>query len=144
MKKKKKSEATPRPQKVKKEKKPKKERKPLSPDAAVHQLLPIVFVALAALFGVCIYTRGDMGIVGNAVSALFRGLFGGGAYLPLPQRKAARYPPLLPRFDKRGYRRRRACRPFRRNRLPSQCSFGCARAGCGGIFTLLPSLPLPR
>ena len=68
-------------EKPKRAKKEKKERKPLSPDALVHQLLPIVFVALAALLGVCIYTKGDMGIAGNLVSAASRGLFGCGAYL---------------------------------------------------------------
>ncbi len=59
-----------------------KERKPLSPDSLVHQILPIVLTALAALLGVCIYAPAvDMGILDKIVSWICFGLFGGGAYL---------------------------------------------------------------
>ena len=68
-------------EKKKKEKKEKKPRTPPSPDAVIHQILPIVFVALAALLGVCIYTAMDVGALGAFLSSLFGGLFGKGAYV---------------------------------------------------------------
>ena len=45
------------PQRKRKEK---KEKRPLNPDAPLHQIMPILLTALAALFGVCIYTQIEM------------------------------------------------------------------------------------
>ncbi len=67
--------------KPKREKKQRKKRKPLSPDCALHQAMPIVMTALAALFGICIYTQIEMGVFGSFVSGVCFGLFGGGAFL---------------------------------------------------------------
>ncbi len=69
-------------QKREKKKKEKKERvrRPLNPDAPLHQVMPILLTALAALFGVCIYTQIEMGLFGSFVSGFCFGILGGGAY----------------------------------------------------------------
>lgn len=53
----------------------------LSPNAPLHQVMPIVLMALAALFGVCIYTNIEMGLFRTIVANIWFGLLGGGAYL---------------------------------------------------------------
>ena len=60
--------------------KPKKERKKLSPDAAIHQAMPIVMLLLCAFLGICLYSSISMGLLGGAVRNVFFGLFGCGAY----------------------------------------------------------------
>ena len=56
----------------------KKKRKKTShaPDSLFHQLMPIVMATLAALLGICLYTRIEMGFLGGLVSELLFGLFG--------------------------------------------------------------------
>ena len=61
--------------------KEKKVRK-ISPDSTLHQVMPILLVALAALLGICVYTQVDMGLFRTFVASVFFGLLGaGGAYL---------------------------------------------------------------
>ena len=68
-----------RKEKVKKEKKVRVRRR-LSPDAALHQVMPIALTALAALFGICIYTQIEMGLFRTVVADVCFGILGGGAY----------------------------------------------------------------
>ncbi|MBE6656389.1 MAG: DNA translocase FtsK [Ruminococcaceae bacterium] len=67
----------------KSENKGKKEkvRRRLSPDAPLHQVMPILLTALAALFGVCIYTQIEMGLLRSFVANVCFGMLGGGAYV---------------------------------------------------------------
>ncbi|MBQ9736125.1 MAG: DNA translocase FtsK [Clostridia bacterium] len=50
------------------------------PSAPIHQVMPIVMTALAAFFGVCLYTGAEMGVLGGGVAAACFGCFGLGAY----------------------------------------------------------------
>lgn len=73
---------TSRPKKnTDRNKREKREKRKMSPDSPLHQIMPILFLALAALFGICIYTNIDMGLFRTLVANLLFGLLGGGAYL---------------------------------------------------------------
>lgn len=60
------------------------ERKKASPDSLFHQVMPIVLVALCAFFGICIYTKISMGVVGTAIQSVSLGLLGCGAFFLPP------------------------------------------------------------
>ncbi len=62
----------------------KRERKKASPDSLFHQVMPIVLVALCAFFGICIYTKIPMGVVGSAIQSVSFGLLGCGAFFLPP------------------------------------------------------------
>ena len=63
--------------KVKKERKP---RKPASANSPIHQVMPVVMLALCAFLGICIYTAIPVGVVGAAVHTAFFGVLGRAAY----------------------------------------------------------------
>lgn len=61
-------------------KKENKMRRKLSPDAGIHQAMPILLLLLCAFFGICIYSNISMGLLGGAFRRVCFGLLGGGAY----------------------------------------------------------------
>ncbi len=61
-------------------KKEKKERRHLSENSILHQVMPIVMLALCAFFGICIYTDLPVGIVGEWVHVVFFGALGLASY----------------------------------------------------------------
>ena len=61
-----------------------RKKKTVSDNSMIHQVMPVVMLALCAFLGICIYTEASVGVVGDFFAMLFFGLFGMASYFIPP------------------------------------------------------------
>ena len=64
--------------------KEKKKRKRITENSMVHQIMPVVLIALCAFLGICFYTTVKVGFVGEWLNQVFYGSIGCAAYFVPP------------------------------------------------------------